>query len=554
MKAKQGNNSITEAIMQYISMRTDYAIMLTGAWGSGKTHYVNNVLIPEIEKRCEHKAIVISLFGVSSVEEINIKIFMETLPVLSNGKVQVGGQIAKIALRGAANFFRLGDLEKYSGDIGQVLSGLTHQKKLVVFFDDFERKGNISLSELTGYINMLSEDKSSKVVLIANEEEIPEFKEATDEKNAYQPFKEKLVRSTLYFDPDFDTSLQEVLDAKYSDDYKVYRSFLDNYTEEIKRRFVWEAQNKNLRTLYFALETFNYAFCLIYNWNQTAEKYEDDQLKKYLREMFLFALAICIEYREGAFQDASPNGIDTDASLAVLYTAPFTLSEVKEPEMNEHNDFSLTFRNKYYKSERYFFFQSLFEFVVGKSPFKTEIATGEIDELVKRDSPQHPEWRIYDEAKQKSYYDLGNDEFEKFYDDLLSYAVQGIYPPEDAIVASSHLVKMAEVLRKDTSELEKDLEKGIKESFKKFGGDDKIEEMYSDRRYDDVIQKLIRSAIDQSNELKEEERNSKIEDLNRLLAENFDEFLKEIQHEPFNYEPVLHRIDFSNFAHCNVLR
>lgn len=179
MKANknQSPSNTTEAVMQYITMRTDYAIMLTGAWGSGKTYYVKNVLIPEIRKYQDYQPIVISLFGVSSIEEISTKIFMETLPILSNKKIQTSSQIGKIALRGIMSAFRLGDIEKYIGDIGPILSNLTKNGKLVVFFDDFERKGNISLSELTGYINALVEDENSKVVLIANEDEITELKE-----------------------------------------------------------------------------------------------------------------------------------------------------------------------------------------------------------------------------------------------------------------------------------------------------------------------------------------------------------------------------------------
>lgn len=440
-------NNITEAIMQYISMRTDYAIMLTGVWGAGKTYYVNNVLIPKIEEKKEQKTIMISLFGVSSVDEINTKIFMEALPILNSSNAKIGSQIAKIALRGAANFFRLGDLEKYAGDIGQVLGRLTNVKKLVVFLDDFERRGNISLSELTGYINTLVEDKSSNVVLIANEKEIMEVKEPTDEKNFYQPFKEKLVRSTLYFSPDFDTSLQEILNAKYRDDYKVYRSFLDNYTEEIKRRFVREAKNTNLRTLSFALETFNYAFCSIHNWNDAQKKFEECQLEKYLREMFLFTLAICIEHREGKFQDREADGIDADLSSSLHYERiKSALYRGQKSETDKLEDFRSLFYEKYYADERYYFFESIFDFITGKSSFKTEVAIVEINELVEKDSPQHPEWQIYETARHQSYYDLSNEKFEEFYNDLFNYTIEGKYPPENTIVASSHLVRMAEIL------------------------------------------------------------------------------------------------------------
>ena len=41
----------------------NYAVMIDGAWGSGKTHFVKQVLLPELRKETK-TSIYISLYGV----------------------------------------------------------------------------------------------------------------------------------------------------------------------------------------------------------------------------------------------------------------------------------------------------------------------------------------------------------------------------------------------------------------------------------------------------------------------------------------------------------
>ena len=40
-----------KGIMDCLSMNTSGALMISGAWGSGKTYYVDNVLIPLLRKK-----------------------------------------------------------------------------------------------------------------------------------------------------------------------------------------------------------------------------------------------------------------------------------------------------------------------------------------------------------------------------------------------------------------------------------------------------------------------------------------------------------------------
>ena len=75
---------LVESILDYIrSDYTDYAIMLNGEWGSGKTYFWNHKIKPKIESMQlngkRYTAIYMSLYGISNLEEISKKIFIEII-------------------------------------------------------------------------------------------------------------------------------------------------------------------------------------------------------------------------------------------------------------------------------------------------------------------------------------------------------------------------------------------------------------------------------------------------------------------------------------------
>ena len=57
--------------------KTHTAIMLTGEWGSGKTYYIENELIPFLQDGKKNKCVVISLYGLEDILEISKSIYME---------------------------------------------------------------------------------------------------------------------------------------------------------------------------------------------------------------------------------------------------------------------------------------------------------------------------------------------------------------------------------------------------------------------------------------------------------------------------------------------
>ena len=74
---------LVESILDYVRADyTDYAIMINGEWGSGKTYFWNNRIRNKIESLQlngkQYTTIYMSLYGISNLEEISKKIFIET--------------------------------------------------------------------------------------------------------------------------------------------------------------------------------------------------------------------------------------------------------------------------------------------------------------------------------------------------------------------------------------------------------------------------------------------------------------------------------------------
>ena len=58
-------------ILHYLKKdKTQTAIMLTGEWGSGKTYYVENELVPFLKEN-KATAVVVSLYGLSDISMIS---------------------------------------------------------------------------------------------------------------------------------------------------------------------------------------------------------------------------------------------------------------------------------------------------------------------------------------------------------------------------------------------------------------------------------------------------------------------------------------------------
>ena len=201
------NSHIEDFLNYYYSFEQEpgYAVLLKGKWGTGKTWFINQSL-KSFEKQ-GGKHLYVSLYGVTSFDEIEDEFFKQLHPRLSSKSMALTGKIAKGLLKATLKIDLDGD-GKADGSLSAQAPNidlpdyLTDTSGFVIVFDDLER-ATISLDSLLGYINHYVEHQGYKVVLLANEEEIFAQQEKNEGlKLSYQRVKEKLIGKTFEVEPD----------------------------------------------------------------------------------------------------------------------------------------------------------------------------------------------------------------------------------------------------------------------------------------------------------------------------------------------------------------
>lgn len=216
-----------------------YAVLLKGNWGTGKTWFLKETLSELVVDRKQY--LYVSLYGVTSFDEIESEFFRQLHPILSSKGVALAGKLGKGLLSAALQTDIAADIK--------LPEYLTKTDGLILVFDDLER-ASIELSSLLGYINYFVEHQGYKVILVANEAELTEGDNDTNLR--YERIKEKLIGKTFEVQPQVDTALNNFL-ASIENPFalKVYQ---DNF--QLIKDYYLSSEHKNLRNLKQALWDF----------------------------------------------------------------------------------------------------------------------------------------------------------------------------------------------------------------------------------------------------------------------------------------------------------
>ena len=213
------NENIVNSLEQYVKdVNPQYAILLSGTWGCGKTHFIeawidqynqsHNIPTPKKHIFRKQKAeivirpIKVSLFGLQTNTELIETINRELSPIVFNLK-KYGLIVAKVvsrltlktdAFEGAKNPIEaeFSALDALFPDNANV--SIKGDKLLV--FDDIERC-KIPTAELFGFIDLLLHKYQCKIIIIGDE-----TKYDGEEKNKYNQYKEKIIGQTLVVQKD----------------------------------------------------------------------------------------------------------------------------------------------------------------------------------------------------------------------------------------------------------------------------------------------------------------------------------------------------------------
>lgn len=174
--------------------KVDYAVLITGGWGSGKTYFIENYLNRKKTQLSndfyEHpfEIIKVSLFGISSEEEINQLIFEEMYKIIGktafkkvvNNSLKAVSVLCSclelipdpspklISAKTAVGIFN--NAASFAGDVlNEELNDLKqHPRNIIIVFDDVERCA-MSKPILLGFLNRYVEFLHIPCVLIADD-------------------------------------------------------------------------------------------------------------------------------------------------------------------------------------------------------------------------------------------------------------------------------------------------------------------------------------------------------------------------------------------------
>lgn len=316
----QNNNHVINYLDYYLNLdNPEYAVLINGDWGIGKTflikEYVTRLSRKDISDdkkikitcqkswfRCklsrrrvkfqnkekpEKKIVHVSLNGLRSGAEINEAITEEVYPIWKNKWIKTISRVGSESIKIAAKTHMV-DLD--SLNVKKLFN--LRRSSITYIFDDLERC-SMPLEDILGYINTFVEYDHCNVLIIANEEEIrKKYLQAnnesqTNDKCIYDRIKEKVIGKTLTLMPETERALD---------------CFLKNLDESSQSLLKWESlimdiykvsEINNLRILKQSIHDFE----RVYNILAEKHKTHEDFMKDLIRLFF----ALSFEIKMGRF-------------------------------------------------------------------------------------------------------------------------------------------------------------------------------------------------------------------------------------------------------------
>ncbi len=390
-------DELVESILDYVRKPyTDHAIMINGEWGSGKTYFWNNKVKNKIESTeidgKRYKTIYMSLYGISNLDDISKKIFIEMNPNLNKS-------IKKIL--DMRNVSSIPEYVKTGIDMANSFGFMQTNDKVdyakffdiddkVLCFDDLER-ANVDVIDVLGYINNFVEHDHMKTIIICNEKELSKKLKSTnvemktfiatyilshegkikaenkneeadsslaeeqedkpmveliedkiehifDKANDYERIKEKLIGETFEYIPEFTYIINGVL-MRYESNPTLIQ-FLRRNSNLITQTFN-RSGTRNLRILKHALNDFQKIF-------ETTKKYYPDISDIVLKSLLIFTIAISFEIKAGKVTKDKLKDINSLEEYKTILVASKVLKDNRQFYIKEFdNNYYFTFKTDY---------------------------------------------------------------------------------------------------------------------------------------------------------------------------------------------------------------
>jgi len=416
----------------------------------GKTHFWNTKIRKKIESMKlngkQYTTIYMSLYGISNLEEISKKIFIETTQLMDKNLrkyMNAHGQtsIPEYAKTGIdmANFFGV----TQNGDKINYADFFSTDDK-VLCFDDLER-ANVDVIDILGYINNFVEHDHIKTIIICNEKELStklkssnlemktfiatylldkqgdldksdkpmvekirdKIEHVFDKANEYERIKEKLIGETFEYAPKFDYIINGIL-MRYEKDTDLIR-FLRENTNLIISTF-HKSGTRNLRILKHALNDFKKIFEMV-------NKHYPNTNHRVMQTILIFTIAVSFEIKAGKItKDKFVNIKDNEEYKSILVSSR-VLSDnrqfyIKEFDSNYYYNFKAEYR--FFKFIEYYVRTRIFDMKMFKDNMETIRNTIDTEKLP-----------AYRRLLTEEYWKIADDQFQGVIEEIIEDVKKG---------------------------------------------------------------------------------------------------------------------------------
>ncbi len=442
---------LVESILDYVRADyTDYAIMINGEWGSGKTYFWNNKVKNKIESLRlngkKYTTIYMSLYGISNLEEISKKIFIETTQLMDKNMKKYMDtheqtSIPEYAKTGLdmAHFFGV----TQNGDKIDYASFFSTDDK-VLCFDDLER-ANVDVIDILGYINNFVEHDHIKTIIICNEKELSTKLKSSnlemktfiatylldkegnllkadkpmvekisekidyvfDKANDYERIKEKLIGETFEYAPKFNYIINGIL-MRYENNPELIR-FLREHTNLITNTFI-KSGTRNLRILKHALNDFKKVY-------ENVNKFYPNTNLRVLQTMLIFTIAVSFEIKAGKITKDKFININSNEEYKSILVSSRVLMDNRQFYIKEFDN------NYYFNFKADYRFFKFIEIYVRTRIFDMKAFKNDMEMIIKTiDTEKLPG---YKRLLTEEYWKISDDQFPNIIEEVIGNIKKG---------------------------------------------------------------------------------------------------------------------------------
>lgn len=319
-------NSIIEPIRTYLEEeQTDYCVMITGKWGSGKSFYIKNCLQRDLLDGANKKLIYIPLFGIKTIEDLYLSVSIgisEGFSKKALEKVEKRSDVVKVTadvvketcekyikginFKGAVLkcINLLPQAEAVKSILSSIMENTNSFNDYCLVFDDFERS-KINKIDLLGVFDVLAEQNNAKIIIVSNEERHNVYNEAGKDEDLklYNEIKEKVIGLQIQFSYGLEGAYNDIVKTVAGqEEAALFMRYRDNILELFKC-----TESSNIRTFIFAVKRFREIHKV------TMDLYEQIKTSVFI-DGFLFKLlrnTICssIAFKEKNIKNCYSDGI-----------------------------------------------------------------------------------------------------------------------------------------------------------------------------------------------------------------------------------------------------